>query len=361
MPPAQIGAPVLARLLRGAATREWAESKFAQAFTPDGRRRATRSSIVALAGDPARAALVKFLRRRQRRSRRPTDRRSIEHKHGGSPRASSGRSPSSASAPRRRSAPAGSRRRSRTAAHRRGQALARRRHARRRQARRRVGQGPGREAAAARARARASLGDRRLVTPARIGLDWLLDLARSADQELHQFAHRLLLEHFAPEDFAGPGASRAAGIDRLWELAAGQGSPEQVRPFAQTYLKAHHPTLGPQLAEARPLGIKPRLGARRLSGDAGAAAARRSSAPTCAGSRRRSPARRWCGGAIRRCCTSSRRARIASRARSASSACSALVAPPETAGDARSPPRGSTGGSCSRWRRARTRPRARSR
>jgi hypothetical protein len=110
-----------------------------------------------------------------------------------------------------------------------------------------------------RALALGTLGDRRLITPARIGLDWLLDLARSADTELHQFAHRLLLEHFAPEDFAGQGASRAAGLDRLYDLAAGKGRPEQVREFAQTYLKAHHPVIGPTLAEARQLGIKPRL------------------------------------------------------------------------------------------------------
>jgi hypothetical protein len=110
-----------------------------------------------------------------------------------------------------------------------------------------------------RALALRTLGDRRLITPSRIGLDWLLDLARSADTELHQFAHRLLLEHFAPEDFAGPGASRAAGLERLYDLAAGKGRPEQVRLFAQTYLKAHHPVIGTQLAEARQLGIKPRL------------------------------------------------------------------------------------------------------
>ena len=103
------------------------------------------------------------------------------------------------------------------------------------------------------------LGDRMLVTPARIGLDWLLDLARSSDQQLHEFAHKLLLEHFAPADFAGPGATEAAGLDRLWELAAGKGRAEQVRTFAQTYLKAHHPVIGPNLAEARQLGIQPRL------------------------------------------------------------------------------------------------------
>ena len=34
-----------------------------------------------------------------------------------------------------------------------------------------------------------------------------------------------------------------------------------MRTFAATYLKAHHPELGPQLAEAKALGIKPRLDA----------------------------------------------------------------------------------------------------
>jgi hypothetical protein len=110
-----------------------------------------------------------------------------------------------------------------------------------------------------RALALSILGDRRLITPARIGLDWLLEMARSADEEVHTFAHRLLLEHFAPEDFAGPGASRAAGIDRLYDLAAGKGRSEQVRAFAHTYLRAHHPVIGLTLAEAKQLGIKPKL------------------------------------------------------------------------------------------------------
>jgi hypothetical protein len=102
------------------------------------------------------------------------------------------------------------------------------------------------------------LGDRRRVAPPRVGLAWLLDLARSSDGELAQFAQRMLLESFEPEDFA---ASRdtGAGVQRLWELAAGGRSPEAVRGFAATYLKAHHPDLGPRLAEARALGIRPRL------------------------------------------------------------------------------------------------------
>ncbi|HEY0985757.1 MAG TPA: hypothetical protein VGD80_01850, partial [Kofleriaceae bacterium] len=102
------------------------------------------------------------------------------------------------------------------------------------------------------------LADRRRVAPARVGLAWLLELARSSDAELAQFAQRMLLESFEPEDFAA-GRDKAAGVARLWELAAGAKSPEPVRGFAATYLKAHHPDLGPRLAEARALGIKPRL------------------------------------------------------------------------------------------------------
>ncbi|HET9624279.1 MAG TPA: hypothetical protein VFP84_23055 [Kofleriaceae bacterium] len=110
------------------------------------------------------------------------------------------------------------------------------------------------------------LADRRRVAPARIGLAWLLDLMRSSDAELAQFAQRMLLESFEPGDFtAGDSAGGAdqdasAGVARLWQLAAGARSPEAVRGFAATYLKAHHPALGPRLAEAKALGIQPRLG-----------------------------------------------------------------------------------------------------
>jgi hypothetical protein len=102
------------------------------------------------------------------------------------------------------------------------------------------------------------LADRRRVAPARIGLGWLLELMRSSEAELAQFAQRMLLESFEPGDFASGDA--AAGVARLWELAAGARSPEAVRGFAATYLKAHHPELGPRLPEAKALGIKPRLG-----------------------------------------------------------------------------------------------------
>ena len=101
--------------------------------------------------------------------------------------------------------------------------------------------------------------DRRRVAPARVGLSWLLELARSSDAELAQFAQRMVLESFEPEDFAASG-DKAAGVLRVWELATGKKSPEAVRGFAATYLKAHHPELGPRLPEARALGIRPRLG-----------------------------------------------------------------------------------------------------
>ncbi|HLL22409.1 MAG TPA: hypothetical protein VK427_09775, partial [Kofleriaceae bacterium] len=101
------------------------------------------------------------------------------------------------------------------------------------------------------------LGDRRRVAPARVGLAWLLEIARSQDTDLAQFAQRMLLESFQPEDFAN--GDRGAGIARLWELATGKKQPEAVRAFAATYLKAHHPDLGPRMPESRALGITPRL------------------------------------------------------------------------------------------------------
>ena len=95
------------------------------------------------------------------------------------------------------------------------------------------------------------LGDRRYVAPPRVGLPWLLDLARSSEPELATFAQRMLLESFEPADFGG--------VARIWELATGK--QEAVRAFAATYLKAHHPELGLRLPEAKALGIKPRLDA----------------------------------------------------------------------------------------------------
>jgi hypothetical protein len=101
------------------------------------------------------------------------------------------------------------------------------------------------------------LADRRRVTPATVGLRWLLDIARSGDAELESFSQRMLLESFLPEDFAD--GNRDKGVASLWMLASGKKQPDVVRAFAATYLKAHHPELGPRQAESRSLGIKPKL------------------------------------------------------------------------------------------------------
>ena len=95
------------------------------------------------------------------------------------------------------------------------------------------------------------LGNRKLVAPSRIGLSWLLAMARQADEEVHRFAQRYLLEHFTPEDFDG--------IDRVWTLASDKKEPDAIRRFAAAYLKVHHPELGPTTSDAHDLGIQPRL------------------------------------------------------------------------------------------------------
>ena len=72
------------------------------------------------------------------------------------------------------------------------------------------------------------LGNPKLVTPARVGLPWLLAMVRQADQSLHGFAHRYMLEHFSPADF-GAASGSGSGLDKLWALAAGSDEPETVR------------------------------------------------------------------------------------------------------------------------------------
>ncbi|EDM75032.1 hypothetical protein PPSIR1_22421 [Plesiocystis pacifica SIR-1] len=98
-----------------------------------------------------------------------------------------------------------------------------------------------------RSTALAVLGDPAKVKPKRLRLSWLLELARHPDPELSSFARNYLLEHYAPEVFGG--GDRAAGVDRLWSMAAGsdggKAQPEAVRVFAQTYLVYHHPGIGP--------------------------------------------------------------------------------------------------------------------
>ncbi|MEZ4293351.1 MAG: hypothetical protein R3B70_00120 [Polyangiaceae bacterium] len=102
------------------------------------------------------------------------------------------------------------------------------------------------------------LGSPKLVKPRELGLSWLLALARRADPALHDFAHRILLQHMKPADF-DDGGKHEAGVARLFALAAGVKEPEPVRQFAQTYLRCHHPGIGPSQAETKELGLTPSL------------------------------------------------------------------------------------------------------
>jgi hypothetical protein len=102
------------------------------------------------------------------------------------------------------------------------------------------------------------LGSPKLVKPRELGLGWLLALARRADATLHDFAHRILLQHMKPADF-DDGGKADAGVARLFALAAGDKEPEPVRTFAQTYLRCHHPSIGAAQPEAKELGLEPSL------------------------------------------------------------------------------------------------------
>ena len=103
----------------------------------------------------------------------------------------------------------------------------------------------------------ALLGNRKLFTARQLTVPWLLALARRADPQLHGFAHRYLLENVAPADFSDSGDA-AAGLERLFELALGAKQPVQVRGFAQTYLRCHHPVIGPEQPESKSYELKPR-------------------------------------------------------------------------------------------------------
>jgi len=103
----------------------------------------------------------------------------------------------------------------------------------------------------------ALLGNRKLFSARQLTVPWLLALARRADPELHGFAHRYLLENVAPADFSDTGDA-AAGLERLFELALGAKQPVPVRAFAQTYLRCHHPVIGPEQPESKSYELKPR-------------------------------------------------------------------------------------------------------
>lgn len=90
-----------------------------------------------------------------------------------------------------------------------------------------------------------------------IGLPWLLALARRTDPALSGFATRTLLGQVDPRDFGDGDVDK--GARRLLELATAPKEPDPVRLFAQTYLRCHHPTVGPQQPEAVANAITPKL------------------------------------------------------------------------------------------------------
>lgn len=101
------------------------------------------------------------------------------------------------------------------------------------------------------------LGNRKLFTARQLTVPWLLALARRADPTLHDFAHRYLLENMGPGEFADSGDA-GAGLERLFELALGAKQPAPVRAFAQTYLRCHHPVIGPEQPESKSYQLKPK-------------------------------------------------------------------------------------------------------
>lgn len=108
------------------------------------------------------------------------------------------------------------------------------------------------------------LGNTKLVKPRDLGLSWLLALARRPDATLHEFAQRYLLANMEPEDFSelSSGTSKdhkKSGIERLFNFALSGKEPESVRTFAQTYLRCHHPVLGPDQPESKQHDIKPKV------------------------------------------------------------------------------------------------------
>jgi hypothetical protein len=105
-----------------------------------------------------------------------------------------------------------------------------------------------------------TLGNTKLVAPQRVGLPWLLAMARQPDQEIFSFARNHLLEHFEPKDYAvGTSPDQQAGLDRLWAMATGKQESEAVRKVAQTYLLFHHPDIGPDRDDPLFDVLKPKL------------------------------------------------------------------------------------------------------
>ena len=154
------------------------------------------------------------------------------------------------------------------------------------------------------------LADHRLIEPPRVGLPWLLELARSSDGELAQFAQRMLLESFKPEDFSGVG--------QLWELATGKKQPGPCARSRRRISERIIPSSARGCPKRRRSAFSRDCGTR-TSRSRRSARSCATIALTCAGSRSRSRAKRSCAGAIRISCTSLRGHRTRSRAGSRSS------------------------------------------
>jgi hypothetical protein len=93
----------------------------------------------------------------------------------------------------------------------------------------------------------------KLVSPGDVGVDWLLPLARRADPTLHVWAHRYVLQHVRAEQLGA--GNPEAGVARMFSMATGRKESEAARRLAQTWLLCHHPKLGPQQAPSRELSI----------------------------------------------------------------------------------------------------------
>ncbi|NNC05406.1 hypothetical protein HJC10_21445 [Corallococcus exiguus] len=110
------------------------------------------------------------------------------------------------------------------------------------------------------------LGNRKLFTARQLTVPWLLALARRADPQLHEFAHRYLLANVVPADFSDSGDADA-GLERLFDLALGAKQPPPVRAFAQTYLRCHHPGIGPEQPESKSYELRPRAPRKAYSAE----------------------------------------------------------------------------------------------
>lgn len=102
------------------------------------------------------------------------------------------------------------------------------------------------------------LGNKALVSPSRLGIPWLFELLRRPEAALHEFAHRMLLEHIPPQELSPEGGLDSV-LDLVIRLLVSDQESEQVQAFAMQFIQAHHPELSAAVAEAQSLGIKPWL------------------------------------------------------------------------------------------------------